>query len=52
VDTGDREPAALLLEKVPLSPVEQGRRGWQDAGGANQGWAQSQKGDQETSMIG
>jgi len=52
VDTRNGESAKLPLEEVPLDPVEQGRRGWQDAGGADQGWAQPEEHGKEEPMIG
>jgi hypothetical protein len=42
VDTRDGEPAKLPIKEVPLNPLEQGRRGRQDSGGENHGWAQPQ----------
>jgi hypothetical protein len=39
VDTGDREPAELPVEEVPLDPVGQRRPRRQDAGVADQDWA-------------
>jgi hypothetical protein len=42
VDTGGRESANLSIEEMPLNTLEQRRYARQNAGSANQGWAQPQ----------
>ena len=47
VDTGEREPAKLPLQEVPLNPVGQRWRGRQDSGGADQDGSEPQDGGEE-----
>jgi hypothetical protein len=42
VDTGNGAPAKLPFEEVQINALEQGRNRRENAGGADQGWAQPQ----------
>jgi hypothetical protein len=53
MDAGNWEPAELRFEAMTLNPEEKGRRGRQDAGNADQGWAKPQdEGKQRLMMHG
>ena len=45
------ESAELPLEEMPINAVGQRRRGRQDAGSADQGWAKPQDGGEEERMM-
>jgi hypothetical protein len=51
VDTGDREPAKLPVQEMPLDSLGQGRRGRQDARSQNQDGSQSQDHDDEEPLT-
>jgi hypothetical protein len=51
VDTGDPESAKLPVKEVSLNALGQRRRGRQDSGGENHGWAQPQAEGKQRPMM-